>query len=453
MSEQNNLWLNRLPTFIRDRLEGRPGLLRVVSNIGWSLVDRVLRMAIGLFIGIWIARYLGPENFGILSYALTYVALFGSVVTLGLKDIAIRDLVKAEQETDLTLGTMFLLQLVAGLCTYGIALALIFQLRAGDSQMFAMVGILGVALIFQATEFVRCCFDSRLQARYVVWVDSSALLAFAAVKAGLILLGFPMIYLVWALFAESFAVSLGLLAMYQLRGGTLLNLRFQLRRARLLLSDSWPLLVSSMSILVYMRIDQIMIGHMLGNESVGIYAAAVRISEAWYFIPMIVAGSVFPPLLKIKSESQSKYLAKVQLLYDSLSALSFSVAIVTTFLGSWLINLLYGEVYAEAGVVLSLQIWAGIFVALGVARGKWLLAEGLQYMGYWYITIAMIVNIVGNLILIPSMGIIGATVATLLAQATATFFAPAIFKKSRPSVYMLLRSLNPLRWLGLVVRG
>ena len=69
----NQRWIRYLPTFIRDRLEGRAYLQNVVTNTGWQFADNILRMGVGLAVGIWVARYLGPAQLGLFSYAVAIV--------------------------------------------------------------------------------------------------------------------------------------------------------------------------------------------------------------------------------------------------------------------------------------------------------------------------------------------------------------------------------------------
>ena len=85
--------MNIIPSFLRRRIEHRPNLLKIVDNIGWLFIDRLFRLGVGLFIGAWLARYLGPEQFGLLSFAGAFVGLFGTFAVLGLQNIVVRDLV------------------------------------------------------------------------------------------------------------------------------------------------------------------------------------------------------------------------------------------------------------------------------------------------------------------------------------------------------------------------
>jgi len=439
-----------LPDFVRRRIEHRPGMVKILDNMGWLFFDKILRMGVGLLVGVWIARYLGPEQFGMLNYALAFTGLFGAIATLGLQSIVVRDIVRDPDSARLTLGTAALLQFIGGLIAYVLILIVIAYIRPDDPLARSIVGIFGAILLFKASDIAVYWFESQVQSKYVVWVQNSVFLLFAVGKVALILNKASLTAFVWLMLAEVILAALVLLIIFSRFGWPLATLRAKSKRAKTLLKDSWPLLLSSMAIVVYMRIDQVMLGEMVGEESVGIFSAAVKISEAWYFVPMMIVASVFPTIIANKQTNETLYLERVQRLYNLLSFISVTFGLVFSLISSWLITSLYGSNYAEAATILSIQIWAGIFVSMGIARGKWLLAENLQRVGYWYIALAMVMNILGNYFLIPLYEEIGAAIATVISQATAAIIAPALFKQTRVSSIMLLKSLNPVGWIRLM---
>jgi O-antigen/teichoic acid export membrane protein len=156
---------------------------------------------------------------------------------------------------------------------------------------------------------------------------------------------------------------------------------FQIKRSKELLSDSWPLILSGLAVMLYMRIDQIMLGQMLGDEAVGIYSAAARLSEIWYFIPMIIVSSTFPTLIASRQASIEKYEDMLKRLFRLMFLLALSLAIPISFMSEFIINTLYGEKYNGAAGILVVHIWAGIFVFMGVASSRWFISENLQKNG------------------------------------------------------------------------
>jgi PST family polysaccharide transporter len=402
-------------------------------------------MIVGLLVGIWIARYLGPDQFGLLNYAIAFVSLFSAVASMGLQDIVIRDIVRNPASSFETMGTSFLLRLVGGLIAFMLILASIIFLQSKDTFTVTVVAIIGFTLFFKASEVIKYWFESQVQSKYNVWVQNGALLIFAAVKVLLILTDAALIAFVWAMFAEALIVAIGLFVIYVWKGGKLSAWSSGFTRAKSLVRDSWPLILSAIAITVYMRIDQIMIGQMLGNKAVGIYTAAVRISELWYFIPIAIVASVFPSILEAKKKNEAVYIKRLQRLYDLMVVLSLAVALPMTFLSDWIVLLLFGPNYTGAGVVLAIHVWAALFVFLGVASSRWFIAENRQILSFQRTLLGALANIGLNLFMIPKFGIVGAAYATVLSYAIADLFFDMLQNKTHPMFVMKIRSLNILR--------
>ncbi|WP_067585745.1 flippase [Endozoicomonas ascidiicola] len=441
--------MNLIPLFIRQRLEHRPNLIKIIDNIGWLFFDKILRMGVGLLVGVWVARYLGPEQFGLYSFATAFIGLFGAVAGLGLQSIVVRDIVRDPACKEETLGTAAILQFFGGLIAYGLIIATIFYLRPDDTMAKILVAILGSTMLFKIGDIATYWFESQVQSKYIVWVQNGCFLIFAAVKVTLILNQAPLMAFAWCFMAEALLVSLLMLAVFN-RKISIRKLQYSLARTKQLLSDSWPLLLSGVAVVVYMRIDQIMLGQMMGDEAVGIYTAATRISEVWYFIPITIVTSVFPAILEAKKRSEEEYYRRLQQLYDLMVWLSVGVAIPMTFLSAAIVDLLFGENYSASAVVLSIHIWASVFVFLGVASGKWYLAESRQILAFQRTALGAVSNVIFNCILIPSFGAVGAAVATVISQATAAWLFDAVQPATQKVFLMKTHSMNPLRLFKLI---
>lgn len=437
-----------VPQFVYKRIEHRPNLVKIADNIGWLFFDNFLRMGVGLFVGVWIARYLGPEKFGLLNFALAFAGLFGAVATLGLRGIVVRDIVCDPDSARLTLGTAALLQLIGGLLSFLLILGVIAYLRPDDPFARSIVAILGAMMLFKVGEVAEYWFESQVQSKYTVWVKNSVFLVFAGIKVALILQRAPLGAFVWAALAEAAIAALILLVVMGSRGPALPSLRASLKRVKSLLQDSWPLILSAVAISVYMKIDQIMLGQMINDEAVGIYSAAVKISEVWYFIPMVIVASVFPAILEARKRSDDEYYARLQKLYDLMVVISLAIAIPMTFLSTPLVNFVFGGSYVDAGTVLLIHIWASVFVFLSVASGKWFLAENRQVSAFLRNVTGALANVALNFVLIPSYGPIGAAIATVVSYAIAAFFFDLIKAETRRMFVMKLRSMNVLASIG-----
>jgi PST family polysaccharide transporter len=431
-----------LPGFIKRRIANRPNLVKILDNIGWLFFDKILRMGVGLIVGVWVARYLGPEQFGLFNFASAFVGMFGAVAGLGLQGVVVRDLVREHSSKEEILGSAAALQLVGGFVAYCLILATIFWLRPDDALAKTIVAILGSMMLFKASEVAVCWFESQVLSKFTVWVQNGAFLVFASIKVLLILTGAPLVAFAWVTMAEGVAVALMMLIVLGVRGPRARQLRMKVARVKTLFVDSWPLLLSGMAVMIYMRIDQVMLGQMVSDESVGIYSAAVRISEVWYFIPMTIVASVFPSIIEAKVCSEAQYYQRLQRLYDIMVLFSVSIALPMTFLSSAIVVQLFGKAYIESGPILAILIWASVFVFLGVASGKWFLTENRQILSFQRTALGMIVNVILNLLLIPRFGAVGAAIATVVSYTIAAFFADLLQNETRRMFYMKVHALN-----------
>lgn len=421
---------------------------QIVGNAGWLFADRIIALAFGLFVGIWVARYLGPEQFGLLNFATSFVGLFGAISTLGLQNIVVRDLVQNPEDAQLTLGSTVVLQFLGGLGAFLLIAITIQILRPDDDLARSAVIILGFGMVLKVSAVSRYWFEATVRSKYIVWITSSAIVLTSALKVALILQGAPLIAFVWVTLANTVLTALGVLLVFHFRAIRVQDLRISLQRARKLTKDGWPLLIAGLAVAMYMKIDMVMLGQMLGDDAAGIYGAAVRLSEVWYFVPMIIVASVFPSILEAKKHNNDLYYFRLQQLYDFMVLLAFVGALLTTFFSDFVIAMLFGKAYSASSGVLSIHIWASIFVFLGVASGKWFIAENRQILLLKRGVIGALSNVGLNLLLIPRFGPQGAAWATVGSYAAASFFFDAFQADTRQVFTMKLRSMNLLRNFG-----
>lgn len=426
-------------------LQNHQGFMKYFINTSWLFSEKILRMVVGLFVGIWVARYLGPEQFGLFSYAQSFVGLFLAFATLGLDGIVIRELVKDENRRDELLGTAFWLKLMGAFAVLLLLFSAVpFTSNEGETNL--LIFIIASATIFQSFNVVDMYFQSKVLSKYVVYTNMVSLLFSSIIKIILILSEASLLAFAWVVLFDSFILSAGFVYyLFKHTDVDFRHLKFNAVTAKVLLKDSWPLILSSIVISVYMKIDQVMIKEMLDSEAVGHYAAAVRLSEAWYFIPMVISASLFPAIVKAKKVSEALYYARLQKLYDLMVWMALAIALPMTFMSDLLIELLYGIAYSEAAAVLMIHIWAGVFVFLGVASGKWFVAENLQLLSMWRTFFGILVNVLLNIFLIPQYGITGAAFATLISQVVAAYLFDVFYYKTRSMFYMKTKSLLLLR--------
>lgn len=436
-------WRFCIPSSLQAHLDHYPHLRKALANTGWLFADKIIRLGVGFLVWTWLARYLGPELFGLLNYAGSFVAIFSVMASLGLNGIVVRNLVRKPNSADTTLGTAFVLQVLGGIMAFVLALITISIIRPNDDTAKSIVVVLGLVMILKATEVVKFWFESNVQSKHTVCLENSVFLMFATIKALLILTGANLMAFVWATFAEGLVVAAGLLWVYGWRGGRLQAWRSRYECAKILLKDSWPLILSGLAVMVYMRIDQIMLGHMLGDQAVGIYSSAVRLSEVWYFIPMAITSSIFPSIIAAKKNTTRDYYRYLQRLYDMMVLIAVAIALPVSLWSHWITLYLFGDGYTAAGPVLTIHVWSSVFVFLGVASGNWFLLENMQVQAFYRTALGALVNVLANFVLIPMLGIIGAAVGTLIAQIFAAYLFDWFGRDTRRSFWLKTASLLP----------
>lgn len=400
-----------------------PGLRRIIGNISWLFVERIVTMLVSFFLGIYVIRYLGAEGFGQLSYSMSFVALFIPIAGLGLRQIVIRSIVHEEKEALEILGTAFILQLVASFLVFILLIVAIWQFNSqSDIRWINLIIAFGVLLTsFDTIEY---WFQSQVIAGDLVIVRTSQLLLSALIKLFFIVYHFPLIAFVWLVTIEQIIKLVGMIGVYFRQHQSMVKWQFNLARGKGMLQDSWPLILTGVMVTIYQKIDQVMLGKMVSVESVGFYAAAVRFSEIWYFIPMVVCSTVFPAIIRSKQRSEAEYYSRLQILYDSMAWISLSITIPITFSAVPLMTLLLGPEYSESGRILMLHIWAGPATFVTVARTNWLMAENYTRFTFFPNLAGLVINISLNLLLIPRFSGVGAAIATLVAYSSTAFINP-----------------------------
>ena len=412
---------------------------KYLKNTGWLMFGKVLSLIVGLV----IARYLGPDLFGDLNFGLSLVAILAAVGALGLDTFIIREIIKEPSRRDEILGTSLWLRIITNAAAIPLAMAIYYfshKLSSNPGEpLTVMVGLLALASFFKSFNVIDAYFQSQVQSKYVVQVQNICLIISAAVKLVLIYLGLPLIYIVSALVFDGFILALGLIIIYHKRGFNIFHWNFYAGRAKSLLKQSSPLILSAVMVSIYMKIDVVMLKE-VGSKAVGIYSAAANLSEAWYFIPVAIVTSVFPALVNARKTDLNRYQKRLGNLYDLLVYICLPVGIFISFTSDFIIHFLYSNKYEGAGAMLSIHIWSGIFVFLGSASSQYLIAEGYTKIAFYRTAAGALINILLNLWLIPKYAGIGASIATLVACFVSTFYI-LLIPKTRQQGIMMLKSL------------
>ena len=434
----NPLWLRYTPAPIRRRLEGRTNLHSIIHNTGWLLADKALRLGMGLFVGAWVARYLGPSQFGELAYVMAFVAFFQTISLLGLDGIAIRDIAREKNASPAILGTVLWLRLTTGFICWFAAVAGMAMFRPGDTHTLILTAIISGSLIFQAADTIDLWFQSQTQSKLTVFSKTISYIIASGLKVWLIVVKAPLILFAVVSLAELALSAIALMVAYR-QFPAPFRWAWDVAWAKKLLRESWPYILSSLAIIVYMRIDQIMLREMIGVRELGVFSAALPLSSTWYFIPMMISQSIGPTIARKKISDPFGYEKSITQLFSLMWWTMLPLTVGIALFSQPIVALLYGPDYKASATVLAIHIFANIPVALGVSQGIWIINQGRNTLSLSKTVIGAISNVLLNLLLIPKYGALGAASATVCSQMIAAvlsniFLDPAIFKKQIISI-------------------
>jgi PST family polysaccharide transporter len=431
----------RLPAFLKHRPEARA----FSSNVAWLLGDKLTRFLVAIFVSAWVARYLGPERYGVLAYAIAFISMFQAVSLLGLDNLIVRDIAASPAQAGRVLGTALRLRLIAAGISYLALGAWIVLFQREDMTVSVVVLLAGLAILFQVSDVIDLWFQSRIQSRRTVVAKISPAWATAVFKVLLIQLGASL-----PAFAAANALETGLaaIALVIAYAGYRTERRWEWdgALARALLAQSWPLLLSGLSILLYMRVSIVFLRESAGTAEVGFYGVAATLSEMWYFIPMALGSSIAPIVSRQRAAGSDAHRRTLLKAFAGMWALSLSVVVVNILGARLFVGLLYGPQYAASAPLLALHALTFIPVCLGVMQSVWLINEGRSRLALHQALSGALTALVLNLILTPRYGAYGAAIATVGAQFVQAFLVNALLA---PDLFRLqcgsLRILKTLR--------
>jgi O-antigen/teichoic acid export membrane protein len=411
-----------------------------MSSTRWLLAQQVLRIIQGFLIGIAVARYLGPEKFGIFSLVVAFFMLSSGIARLGLDDIYAKLLVQSTTEEETLLGTAFWLKFGASICMLS-SLYMLFCMQNFEYGYSYFIIIAAIAVVFQSFDVINISFQAKAMGMHVSLCKITQLIASAVIKLYLIYVGAELIWFIYIIMFDTVFLAFICMVVYLNSGSKYFLGSFQFSLAKRMVIEAFPVFLSTFAIVAYMRIDQLMIQYFVGEYQLGLYSSAVKLSEAIYFLPMIICNSFFALILSSKETNTANYHYLFQKLFCGMVLIALLVSLPLALVSTNLINYTFGENFKDAVPVLKIHLAASVFVFLGVASDKYLLAENLNYVIFRKALLGLILNVFLNIWMIPRFGITGAALATLLSQFMITFIYDMIDKNMKPQLSMKIHAV------------
>lgn len=414
---------------------------RVFKNAGWIIGCKIIQSLINLIIGLFTARYLGPSNYGVISYVASVVAFALPIMQLGLSHTLVKEFVKSPEREGEILGTALFINILSSFFCMTGSISFIAIVNAGEKETIIVCVLYSLTLLFQATEMTQYWFQSKLLSKYPSLASLGAYIVVAIYKIFLLVTQKNIIWFALSNVLDYFLISIILMIIYRKLGNQKLTINLSVGRE--MLSRSKYYIIPSLMVMIFQHTDRIMLKLMMNETETGLYSAAITCIGISGFIFAAVIDSARPTILEVKDKDQAVYEKRVTQLYSIITFMSLSQSIVMTVLAKPLVYLLFGSEYMKSAGILAVAVWYVTFSYYGSVRNIWILAEGKQKYLTGINVVGAVANVVFNLLLIPYWGAIGAAVASLVTQFFTNVIIGFIFKPIRRNNYLMIKGLNP----------
>lgn len=411
------------------------------------LFQNIYSMLVSLVVGSLSARFLGPSNYGLLSYGSSIISFFLIVSKLGMGSFVVPEMVRTPEKEASYMGTALCLRFITSILSFFSIWGIIVLLEPENKLLQTVTVLQALAVIFQSTEVFYYWFQAKMEMKYVTLTSMVALTVTSVWRIMLLATSADIEW--FALSASLSALVCGIMILIFFFRRARLKMEVYYSDALFIIKNSYHFMINSLAITLYTQVDRIMLGKLIDERSVGYYSAASTIAVMWEFVPNAIIDSARPLLVKLYDENKDEFIRRYQILLLGITGLGIAVGMVFTVFSKLFIWVLYGEEYYEAVPALSILVWSTSFAMIGAARSVWIvLVRKGAYMKYFTL-IGAGINIVLNAVLIPKCGIIGASVATLITQCFVGVLAPIFFRETREFAKIYFESFRNIpRLLG-----
>lgn len=412
-----------------------------MKNAVWIISCKIVQACIGVIINMLSAQYLGPSNFGLISYAASLTAFVLPVVQLGFRSTLVRELIEEPDKEGETIGTaLFFSLLSAVVCIIGVT-AFVRAANPDEPITFLVCFLYSFSLLVHALEMIQCWFQAKLISQYTSLTSLFAYTIVAAYKIYLLATEKSIYWFSVTYAVDHLIIALVLLCCYRKLGGQMLSVSFT--RFKKMFSTSKHFILSSLMVTIFAQIDKIMLKAMVSDEAVGIYSVAVGCAGMTSFVFAAIIDSVRPTVFAHKKQDEARYERSVIMSYSVIIWLSLAQSVFMHVFSKPIIWIMYGEEYAASAPVLGLIVWYTTFSYLGSIRNIWLMAEGKQKYLWMINMMGAMVNVVLNAVWIPVSGAMGAAMASLVTQIFTNVIVGFILRPIRYNNVLMIKALNP----------
>ncbi len=413
---------------------------KTAKNAGWIIGEKIVQMVVSLLVGILTTRYLGPSNYGLISYANSFTAFFAAFCTLGINSLMVKELVDNDEDEGKVIGTSIVLRAVASLLSVITIILSVSLIDYGESTTIAVVALCSLGLFFHVFDAFKYWFQRRLQSKFTVIAAFVAYLITATYRVILLIIGSNVIWFALATSVDYVCLAILLFIFYKKNKGPKMSFSWQYGKD--LFSRSKHFILASLMVSIYAQTDKLMLKQMMGSEDVGFYASATTINGMWCFILAAIIDSVYPSIMEAhKAGNEIEFNRKNRQLYAIVFYASTAAAVLFNIFAELVIFILYGREFLPSAMPLRIICWYTAFSYLGVARNAWIVSKNVQKHLIKIYAAAAVANVILNVTLIPLLGASGAALASLMAQVLTGFVLPFFIKDLRPNAILMFEAI------------
>lgn len=423
-------------------------------DVAIQIGARILNLALGVVVTVLLARALGDDGFGEWSTVLVVVQLAAYFTSFGVESVVVREAAADPEREDEWLGALLLLRALLSIPAVIVGLAVVLLIQDNNSMLVAGIVLLaqtpfnvGASLRVVHQMRVRNWFPMIvLTINSVLW--AAAVIAIYATDGGVVELAVAMTVI------GAFTATLQALAAVRIARP---HLRPSREATMKLARVGLPVGISGLLVLAYARIDQVLVFAIAGPAEAGLYGAEYRIVEQAHLVPISLMTTLLPILSGAWPRDRERAMRIAWRSAEYLAAASLGGLAVALAVAEPLTVLLYGEDFAAAAPALPVLGGAFVFICFGYLTGNLILIAGLQRKLIAIGLVGLVVNVAGNVALVPPWGFMGAAWMTLATEAAVVSFSAVLLARAvglgHPDLRRLARIFAAAGILALALVG
>lgn len=413
-----------------------------VKNAAWLIGGKIFQALLGIIVSMFTARYLGPSNYGLLSYAAAIVTFFTPIMQLGFTSVLVQEYTNYPEDEGKIMGTTIILSLISSLgCIVGVVCFTLIA-NAGETITTIVCALYSLMLIFQATEMIIYWFQAKLLAKYSAIVSLIAYIIVSAYKMFLLATKQDVYWFAISYSVDYLIISISLFVVYKKLCGQ--HVSFSRDVAKRVFKRSKYYILSGLMVTIFGQTDKIMLKLMLGNEVTAFYSAAISTAGMVSFLYAAIIDSFRPSIFQYKKDGDAVgYERSLTRLYSIVIYLALAQSVLMTVFSTLIIEIMYGNAYLASVPILQIVVWYSTFSYYGGAKDVWILGEEKQKYLILLNGCGVLMNIMLNYFFINLWGASGAAIASVMTQVFTNIIFLLIIKPLRHNLKLFLKALNP----------